>query len=652
MEESRKNVFTTIIVIIMFSILFLIIVYRKSIFNVDESEYGTLITSNISDCVVPNLSFEESKCTDVGNQYTFTYCRRNPSTGFFCLNNGQQDSSSRIRSNQCIPNCQTRIWNNINITPCLILDKELDNKRQFVDPISNWCNKPDVTSVRFRSLTCKTKDGSGPNTCTHLCNDRVSNPSCELNNTVLTYNSTLSTNIGDDKTLVKNGNLYTYTPISNTISGTSTVASDTMVLSENCFDLKGNTCGNWESVVLKPSILFSDKCNVSFNNKTSVLRQSDLYINGYITEDLNCVYNSNDEYKYCDVEDNCINNTETKIIRELKRNSSERTNICGEFLYENGKIVDIDQPKKEILNCLYFNSNLSLDIKNFDTYEDKSDTFNPIKSIISTPLYMTDNDGFLSIYNSPCAEFDVERIGDEFEYSFTDSFLSFTLDGGIPKRFNCTGNVSTQLESTPCSWTFYDEINNLPNDCTNRFIREQNALVLLFRPLYLNSLGINVYNILAIHNNSFIGWLSHRSANDFPGYIFDSNNPSVSGPDIEILVWNQGKFDFIEESPGVNSEDLGDSSLFRVQKDDNGLFFIQTSSGKQISTIGDEDIFKPLKSLNLNVATIGGKSIMYSTSKDKVEIDEKLISDLLYSRQFPRLNNTSGNIFPECDIFS
>ena len=583
-----------ILIVSFFVILIIVVLYREQLF-INKDLYGKLVTLPLSECRATNSTI--SNCTDLGNQFTIQTCEQNPITGLFCLNeNMQQSTDQYIRLNQCTQNCQSFAWEPNIVTPCLA-DVGYNT---FANSKGLFCTTERLTSRRFRTYECKARDGSGPNNCTHTCNGRIQNSDCDSGGSgVLVYDPLT---VRDPKIYFNSEvNSYQYFPGSNRVRNSNNVNSNILTISENCVDLNVPICGNWETTTNFPNLFLTPEC-ITPNNA--------LLSSGYVLTDAEC-RRLGVVSEYCNPLDNCINIRD--VTNELR--NSDRRNVCGSMEDDPPFPLKIKKPQQSITTCLYFNPNLSLtyfENRNSFLYYDPTDTYNRYKSIISIPLYMSNTAGFLSLYNLPCAQ-----------------SLNNTLP---PYLYNCNSSVNDNLEVTRCSWM---ENIDVFGNCGINFI-EQNALILLFKPVRLISQDMLVCHIMAVYADSYIGWLSHNFPND------------------TTLFWNQGNFDSNVNSPGTAVNDLNPITVEFILEQTGDTYRLLTGGGRQINITQVKrgvSYITSLNSLTLTVATFGGESIAKSVSDAKVEINEERMSILLYARSNRETKtNDLRAIIPQCNV--
>lgn len=580
-----------ILIVSMFVILIIIVLYREQLF-INKELYGKLVTTPVSECKGINSAI--SNCTDVGNQYTIQTCEQNPITGLFCLNeNMQQSTDQYIRLTQCTQNCQSFAWEPNIVTSCLA-DVGYN---MFVDSGGLFCTTERLTSRRFRTYECKARDGSGSNNCTHTCNGRVQNSDCDSGSGVLVYDPLT---VSEPKLRFSSEvNAYYYLPNSNRIRNSNNVNSNTMTISENCVDSNIPMCGNWETTTNFPNLFLTSECVTPYNALLS---------SGYLLTDTEC-RRLGVLSEYCNPLDNCI--SIKNVANELR--NSVRRNVCGSMEDDPPFPLKIKKPQQSITACLYFDPNLSLtyfENRNSFLYYDPTDSYNRYKSIISIPLYMSNSTGFLSLYNLPCAQ-----------------SLNNTRP---PYLYNCNSSSNDNLDATRCSWM---ENIDIFGNCGVNFI-EQNALILLFKPIRLVSQNRLLCNIMAVYGDSYIGWLTYN-------FLYDAN-----------LFWNQGNFDSKINSPGVTLDYL-EAGDFLLEQQGN-TFNLLSGNGRTLNITQVKrgvSYITPLNYLTLTVATVGGESIAKSVSDSKVEINEERMSILLYARsnRETKTNDPRANI-PQCNV--
>ena len=329
--------------------------------------------------------------------------------------------------------------------------------------------------------------------------------------------------------------------------------------------------------------------------------------------------------------------------------------ICGTAIYDNnGHIIGIEEVQQDLNQCIYADPNLSLTwvgASDFDYY-DATDEYNKYKGIISLPLFLSNVNGYLSLYNTPCPDFVSTNTNGFITYDFvegTNGFLDNKLaippPSGIPFRFDCKGNTIVNLQSTPCSlilnpsfpssyWGLSPDCNS-PSGITNPVV-EQTASIIFIKPIQINGNNLRC-NILTILQNNYSGWLTYANSNTIPGYtwgrgsIFSNKN---------ILMWNQARFDPFntEFIPGTTIDDLGPRAEFLLVQTGTPTaptYTILAGSGLAVYTIGLDNIganIGAMTNLKFTAATFDSQSIATSTSPTTVIIDGELLDDSLYSR--------------------
>ncbi len=678
-ESTTQLVILTIIMIIIIVIVVLVYIFRWQIFGPkDLSVYGQLTAPGISNCIVPNTSVQDVRCTDTGTQVEISYCKPNPTTGYFCFNGREQVINSEVKLIECVPTCTSNLWDVPIPTPCLTTLSTTSTSTTLIDPLVNWCNTPGSINARFYTYECNPHDGSGPNACTFTCGQGVDNADCiqqgntfPSNSVTITYsptNAILENNDPPPQQLVNNNGTWTYTPISSANSEFPTIPSRQMVTLQPCSDLRGVTCGNWVNLVPPLDNIVTSNCTL-FSGLPNEIRT--LYDPGFFLTDMTC-----SAERCLPNSGNCIPEDDIEaIVPNLE--PVDLPDTCGVASYnEFGYITGIVIPQKDISICVYANPNFSLTWVERPRfyYNDPTDVYNQFKGIISLPLFMSSASGYLSLYNTPCPEFIATNTNGFITYDFladTNGFIDDKINtpppSGIPFRFDCKGNTLVDLQITPCAWvpssTFPpSSVWGLPSVCDTPTglinpVVEQSALILFIKPI--SAVGNELLcNIIGIDSDNYVGWLTNSGSQYVPGYTWgfgETITPPLTNK--IILMWNQGRFDPFTTPflPGTKLPDLAASANFIISVNSastptNPLYNLSTSNRVPISTIGINNTGSNsvlLSGFSFTAVTYNGISIATSTSPTQVEINGDLMSELLYARS-NRGNNPIST--PPCNL--
>lgn len=672
-SSTVNNIIVAILMLSIIAGVILIYIFRIKLFGPkDLSDYGTMSDFVTSNCIVPNKSEQDIRCSDVGEQVSVSKCVQNPATGYYCYDGKKQVSTTKVRANSCIPPCKSFIWENIDISPCLINetpDAGANDVISLSNPQTNWCNPRNKVGVRVKKFKCNPHDGSGPNTCNFLCNSDVYNPDCNGNNIVLHYDPT-SNVTGEESQLteVSPGN-YEFKSVSRADDNFPLIPAKNMETTENCLDLEGYTCGQWIDSTNEVNGALSANCIVLSNiqNDGTIIpnTENDLYSAGIELVDLDCTdFNGNTDDVRCEPNNDCIKleDLESTI---LSSSGLAIPNICAEYKRdENNNITEIITPEKIVKTCLYMDPSLSVGSWAGNTdfiYSDPTDTFSPFKGIISVPLFIETDNSFLSVYNTPCPTLTSVNNSGVLAYNF-DQPAEFEgihkFDGdvdikppdhGITFRFDCKGNSNVQLAKTPCTmvpivntpsveWGISTECDINVNSVSP--VTEQTALMVFIKPKSIDQGGPGgtsrlLCNIFGVFKSSDIGWLTWGQIDTVPGYQW------TDGSNIG-LIWNQGKLTNLSNRPipGTNIDDLGV----------NGEFYINLASGFDpllpsyslmsqtnipLTTIGATNPGDPISQLDnfkFVPASIASESVITSLSNSEVQFIDEKISKLLYAR--------------------
>ena len=689
-EPTAQIIVLIIIMAIIIIIVVMVYVLRWKLFGPrDLSVYGQLTTPTVSNCIVDNVTVQDSRCTNTGKQVEISYCQPNITTGYFCFDGKKQVINSQIRIFECTPTCTSFIWDNFIPTPCLINISSTPTTLTLVDPLVNWCNVPGTVNSRFKTYKCNTHDGSGPNACTFICGKGVDNADCTQptntqpsNSTTITYspaNAILEGNIPPPTQLVENNGTWTYTPTSSANVEFPTIPSNTMVTSEICSDLLGVTCGNWENPVQPVGNITTPNC-VLFSNSTPNLTPiipntpEMLYEPGFFLSTMQCTDDNGSTIGTRCYPDsgNCIPASSVLSTIPTSDSSELLPDVCGVASFDiNGHINGIITPQRDLSICVYADPDTSLTWSGRPIfyYNDPTDIYNQFKGIISVPLFVSNSTGYLSLYNTPCPNFTSTNTFGVITYNFpdgTDGFIDNKIavppPTGIPFRFDCKGNTTIQIQRTPAVWvpssTFPPStIWGLPIACDTPTglinpVVEQSALILFIKPISITGSNL-LCNIIGINSDNYVGWMTYGNSNSMPGYTWGQGNTIV--PNKTILMWNQGRFDpFITSSiPGQKLASLGPVAQFILSVNGsstptNPLYDLKTSTSFPIMTIGTNNVGSnsiTLSGLSFTVVTDNGTSLVKSVTPTDVELNGTLMSDLLYAR-----SNRGSNPTPMCNL--
>jgi hypothetical protein len=693
MESTAQIVILSIAMIIVITIVIVVFYWRWKLFGPRNlSLYGTLTTPPIvSPCTVPNKTVQETRCTDTGVQSEVSYCQPNLDTGYYCWTGEGQSINSTVKIIPCVPTCNTFLWNDPIQTPCLLnLSPAGQFPASYVDPADDWCTPVGSLGTQFNTWVCDAHDGSGPNACVFTCGEGVENADCTVspntfpsNGIQLTYSPTNAINEGNvppPAQLINNSGNWTYTPISSAkASEFPTIPSNQMITSQPCTNFNSYTCGIWVNPNPVQDANITPNC-LTYNNSTTQLtpiispnNASMLYEPGFILSNMvcegpglnpRCLPNSG----------NCIQPTgvinPNGVINPTYKNyiPPNLPDICATATYDsNGHIINITKPQQDLNQCIYADPNLSLTwsgTSNFDYY-DATDPYNKFKGIISLPLFVSNSNGYLSLYNTPCPNFTANNINGYIIYNFPggsggfiDNKVANPPPSGIPFRFDCKGSITVGLQSTPCAlvpnptnpsgyWGLDPNCNN-PSGISNPIV-EQTALILFIKPLSISGNQLRC-NILTLLQNNYSGWLTYTNSNSLPGYTW--GNGSVF-PNSTILVWNQGRFDPFNTNtiPGTTVSNLGSAAQFIIVQTGtsaNPIYTLLTGTGNPVNTIGINNTgsnSNVMSNLVFTAATFQSQSLASSTSPSTVVINPDLLANSLFYR-----SNRGSYPTPMCNL--
>jgi len=705
MQPTTQIIVVAIIMTIIIILVLLIYLWRWRIFGPRNlNKYGTLTEPIVGQCLIPNKTTQEARCTDVGTQSQVVYCKPNPETGYFCWDGEKQTINSKVTVIECTPTCNTFLWDEPTSTPCLInLSDPGVFPASYIDPIDNWCVPANLLGTQFNTWECNAHDGSGPNACVFTCGAGVDNADCTVppNNFVSSgaqiiyspINAINNNNVPPPTQLVNNNGNWTYTPISSAIPNTFPVIPSTqMVTAQPCTNFSGFKCGEWvnpnpdRNLTILPTCVPYSNLTTSLNpiitpNNVNMLYESGILLNDTICENSSTsgtISNSQSTLtatRCLPDANNCISRNQiinpNGVVTPFYKNliPPDLPNICAEFTTDiNGHITAVTEPQKAINSCLYMDPNLSLTwvgASNFDYY-DSSDVFNPFKGIVSVPLLVSNVNGYLTLYNTPCPNFTSVNNSGNISYNFTDGANGFIDNriaqppvSGIPFRFDCKGSITNNLQRTPCAWAV-----NPPNpsifwgltsDCNvnsnllSNPVVEQSSLFLFIKPINIAGNQLRC-NILTVLQNNYTGWLTYNNSTSLSGYTWGSGSIF---PNSSILVWNQARFDPFSTAliPGTTVANLGVSAEFIIVQTGtplNPVYTILTGTNNPVYTIGTNNTGSNIISMTnliFTASTVNSQSIASSTSASTVTIDSTLLNESLFSR-----SNRNTYPTPMCNI--
>lgn len=580
-----------------------------------------------------------------------------------------------------------------------------------------WC-RDIRSGTRFRTYNCERRDGSGSNLCAFNCgNSNVYNADCltsfpdfKNNNagTTILYDPTLlpANNTADFE--IQNNTYFYHPDPKSAYGGFPVLASNVMVTKESCDDFHGVICGNWEKSTIVGGLpvidttkdnnfTLAENCNVEakirtatgigyfdgnlpYNYNTSTNDIYDLFKPGIQERELTCFAYDSTSAARCNPEAlGCIKSADifsggasNNILKLLGVSSVEQAQICGIPIKDEQNItIGVEKNTSILKPCIFTKTNFSLNPNTNSPntivrplIKESYWLFDGVNNIFGIPLFMTKKIGtknlYLSLFNTPCPEYNLEVFGLANFFTFTNagSFTSTPIDPipvkGIPFSFDCKGNTSGVIETTPCSWVEDVKIDpagifGVEQDCNIRAggmspIIEQTALMLMVKPAEYSFTEIppppNVIkcNIFGIFGGNYIGWLTAQ--NNVPGYP-DGDSSGYT------LTWTQGRFDSYGNSlivPGERIESLPQANFY-ITKPTPTTFYLGTALQSVNVFDGFNSTIAPLGEFTFKKATSGGLPLVDTINGNNF-INDTTFSNFLYSRQ----NDGHDDRFPSCNI--
>tara|TARA_R110001632_G_scaffold148910_1_gene266152 strand:+ start:97 stop:1647 length:1551 start_codon:yes stop_codon:yes gene_type:complete len=154
---TSRGLVQTIILIIVIIAIVLIVYFGRSLYERDNTKFGTWSEFSQSICLNEN-----EVCTVSGKSERRRVCTPNTTTGFGCIDtSGNQTFRPEIVQVDCSPTCYSSIWSENQNEIC----KVYDDINGTTVASNQSCVNPDQYRYTKVFRTCVAKDGEGSNAC-------------------------------------------------------------------------------------------------------------------------------------------------------------------------------------------------------------------------------------------------------------------------------------------------------------------------------------------------------------------------------------------------------------------------------------------------------------------------------------------------------